>query len=195
VANTNAPYGFRYVGLIDGTPPNYGLYTGKIITTNTNKIFAGDVLKPLSGGYFDVATVVGGGSQVGAIAVGFEWISKTIGRRVFQPYWPGNGDANGDVTVKVALQPQSMFQVQCTLGPIAQANVGQNANFNVGAGGNTFSGISSFTLDDSTLGAGASLPFRVYRIGTTDPLYTMSGFDPTVAYNSVFVVFNNQVMV
>src|SRR3954465_10345337 len=99
VANPNAPFGFKRIGRKDGSVPNFGLRTGMIITGNLNKIFTGDVLAPNSSGYLDVASVVGGGAAIGGIAMWFEWISKSQNKTVRQNWWPGNGDASGDVTV------------------------------------------------------------------------------------------------
>src|SRR6266446_9725344 len=97
VANPNSPFGFKYVGNIDaGASPNFGVRSGMIITTNLNKIFKGDPLKPLASGYLDVSVVVGGGTAIGGVAMWFEWISKSQNKTVRQNYWPGNGDASGD---------------------------------------------------------------------------------------------------
>jgi hypothetical protein len=198
--NPNAPFGFKCLGQIDGSPPNFGSRTGLIITSNVHKIFTGDVLKPDAAGYLDVATEVGGGEPVGGVASWFSWVSTAQQKTVRQNWWPGNGDAVGDVQVAYDGNPDNLFLVQCLLGPVTQANVGQNANFNVGAGGQTVGAgnLTSFTLDDSTLGAGPSLPFKVNRlpVQTTGPagsLYVLPGSDPTNAYNQVWVTFNNLV--
>jgi hypothetical protein len=197
MANTNAPFGFRETGLIDGVSPNFGMRTGKIAAANTSKIFYGDVLKPLSGGYYDVAAVVPGGEPVGGVAVGFIWFSKSVGYTVYRPYWPGNGDASGDVTVKINANPQQIFEVQALLGPITQASIGKSANINVGAGGQQFGGgLSSFSLDDGTLADSPTLPFKVYGLlGTGSNILTaMPGADPSTPYNIVLVQFNNLVV-
>lgn len=197
--NANAPYGFREIGLLDGYQPNFGIRTGRIASANLNKIFFGDVLKPLAGGYYDVAAVTPGGGPVGGVAVGFfSWYSKSAGQQVWRPYWPGNGDASGDIIVKVNANPGQLFEVQCLLGPIGITKMGQTANFNVGAGGQQFGGgLSSFTLDDGTLSsANPSNPFKVYSVpgaSTTNTLVNLPGSDPTQPYNSVYVTFNNLV--
>ena len=198
--NPNAPFGFKCLGQIDGSPPNFGNRNGLIITTNLHKIFTGDVLKPMSAGYYDVATEVGGGEPVGGVASWFSWNSTAAQKIVRQNWWPGNGDAIGDVSVTFDGNQDNLFLVQCLLGPITQASVGLNANFNVGGGGQTVGtgNFSSFTLDDGTLGAGPTLPFRVYRLpvqttGAAGSLYVLPGSDPTNAYNQVWATFNNLV--
>ncbi len=197
-ANPNAPFGFKYIGQVDSAPPNFGVRTGLIASANLNKIFTGDPLKPDAAGYLDVSVVVGGGAAIGGVAMWFEWISKSQNKTVRQNWWPGNGDASGDVTVAYHANPHSLFEVQCLLGPITQASIGSNGNFNAGAGGQTIGAgnLSSFTLDDGNLGAGASLPFKIYRLPVMGPLaaqFSLSGYDATQAYNRVWVTINNLV--
>src|SRR5260221_7919479 len=196
-ANPNAPFGFKYIGQIDGSPANFGMRMGMVASANLNKIFTGDPLKPLASGYLDVSVVVGGGTAIGGVAMWFEWSSKSQNKTVRQNWWPGNGDASGDVTVAYHTGPASVFEVQCLLGPITQASVGLNGNFNVGAGGQQLGAgnQSSFTLDDGTpLGTGASLPFKIYRLPVFGPLaalYSMAGYDLTSAHNPVLVTIKN----
>ncbi len=195
-ANPNSPVGFRYVGKRDGTGPNFGSRTGVILSNNTNKIFTGVVLKPTSAGYLDVFTAeVGGGAPIGGVAGWFTYQSISQNKSVWQNWWPGNGDANGNVNCHYYADADALFQVQCLLGPVTQASVGLNANFNVGSGGQTFGAgnNSSFSLDDATLGTGPSLPFKVYTLPNTsgNPIYVQPGFDPTQPYNQVLVTINN----
>ncbi len=195
-ANPNAPFGFLYVGRRDGAPPNFGNRLGYLSSDNTNKIFTGDVLEPIDAGYLDVATVTGGGAAIGGVAGWFRWTSISQNRTVWQNWWPGNGDSNGPVEVEYYADPFSLFKVQCLLGPVTQADVGLNANFNVGGGGQTFGAgnQSSFTLDDSVLGSGPSLPFKVYALpnySPINPIFVMAGYDPSQPYNQVLVTINN----
>ena len=199
MANPNSPFGFLYDGRRDGSPPNFGNRVGLIASANTNKIFTGDVLKPVAGGYLDVFTApVGGGAPIGGIAGWFQWNSISQNKSVWQNWWPGNGDANGDVQASYYADPFATFLVQCLLGPVANTSVGLNANFNVGGGGQTFGAgnKSSFSLDDGTLGTGPSLPFKIYSLpnySPLNPIFVQPGFDPTSAYNQVLVTMNNLV--
>lgn len=194
--NPNAPFGFKLIGLKDGSPPNFGTRTGLIASANAHQIFRGDVLTPVAAGYLDVFTAaIGGGAPVGGIAWAFQYFSTSQGKTVYTNYWPGNGDATGDVTVFYDSNEDGLFEVQALLGPITQASVGSNANFNVGGGGQTIGAgnQSSFSLDDGTIGAGVSLPFKIYRLPVQGPQsqYAMSGYDVTQAYNRVWVTLNN----
>ena len=65
------------------------------------------------------------------------------------------------------------------------AQIGSNVNLYIGAGGNTLNGLSSMAIDDASIGAGPSLPFKIYGIVQAPES------DPTSIYNEVFVVFNN----
>lgn len=191
MANTNAPFGFRYIGLLDGSPPNLGIYTGQLTQNYGTAIYTGDALLPISGGNFALATVTGNtGAATGGIALGFSWLSKAFGCRIWRPYWPASGDANSVIEVKVANHPDAIFEVQALLGPITQASVGEAINFsNVGTG-NTFSGISGMSADDGTITtSSATLPFAIYQVpGTSIPI---GNLDPSSAYNVIKVRFNN----
>jgi hypothetical protein len=211
MTNPNAPFGFRFVKMIDGTVPNYGIRRGFIKGGgggNSNSIFSGDVLKPSSAGFLDVQTVTSGGELIGGIAESFEWVSLSQGKTVRQLYWPGTPTdvaGSGNVIVNYYSNPGCIFEVQCTTGPVTVANVGQFANFAVGSGGKTTGAgnYSSFTLNDSTLtdtqGYSApgtttpvgGLPFRVYAIPGYDPsvpgFFSQPGYDPSSAYNRVWV--------
>jgi hypothetical protein len=92
--------------------------------------------------------------------------------------------------------PFSIFIVQCLLGPVTAAQVGLDANFAVGGGGQqTGAGNkSSFSLDDGTLIASPTLPFKVYDLpnySPINPIFVQPGFDPANAYNQVRVTLNN----
>lgn len=194
VANPNAPFGFKHIGRKDGSVPNFGLRTGMIITGNLNKIFTGDVLAPNSSGYLDVASVVGGGAAIGGIAMWFEWISKSQNKTVRQNWWPGNGDASGDVTVYYHADAQDLFLVQALLGPITQASVGLNANWDVGAGGQQIGAGNQSSSTLALLNTTSTLPFKIYNLPVKGPLaaqYSTAGFDASQAYNQVIVEFNN----
>ncbi len=201
-ANPNSPFGFREIGLIPGSPPNFGTRKGLIANASTTAMFYGDPLLPQSAGYYGLATVTGNtGAAIGGIAVGFSWFSLTQGKHVWSKYWPGTGvaETNADIEVDICANPHQLFEVQCLLGPIAQASVGSYANFAVGAGGRTFGAgnQSSYSLDDGTINATAgALPFEIYQLPVPGPLaaqYAQAGYDATQPYNRVWVRMANLV--
>lgn len=192
MTNTLITGGFRCIGLIDGSPPNFGVATG-FCAYNASAMFAGDALI-ISSGLLAPATATGNtGAAVAGVAVSFSWISIAQGRRVWQDYYPGSDSVgNANVAVKYVNNPNAIFQAQTMSssagtavgGPMVQADVGQYINFATGAGGNTASQQSSFGLDFSTLNATKGvLPFYVYQ------LILAPATDPTSAGNLVQVGF------
>jgi hypothetical protein len=193
MSNPNIPFGFQESGLIDGISPNFGMFPdGQISTANTNSIYGWDVAKPISGGYFDVFTApVAGGAPVGGIFVPhFAWPSKSYGGTFRNRAYLNQGSdvvAGGAIGCKIVNNPQAKFIVRSaglSGAAVGQTAIGQNANFAIGpAPGNNL--ISAFWLDDSTIGTGPSLPFRIVAIVPNPPS------DPTSIYNQVVVMFNN----
>lgn len=190
MANTNAPFGFRYVRRIDGSPPNYGT-EWRAMAYNTAAVYTGDVLTSINTGYVGPATP--GTQQIFGIAIEFQWLSISAGTLVTRPYWPGSDSAAGnDVMVSVVTDPLAVFQGQAGPGGgstpiIAFSDIGTNINFNAGAGGNTSSGQSGQYLDQNTINpATTTLPFRI--IG----LVPAPNDDPTANYNIAEVIFNYQ---
>lgn len=193
MSNALAPFGFRYLGLKDGSPPNFGLARG-FCAYNASAIFSGDPLV-ISSGKLAVASTTGNtGAAICGVAVSFKWTSIAQGRTVWAPTYPGNDSVgNADVNVYFANNPNAVFECQVTSssagtavgGPAAQADCGSGFNFATGAGGNTKSGVSSFSLDYSTKnGTLGSLPFILYYLDEAPKC------DPASAGNIVRVVLN-----
>src|SRR5690348_6806699 len=109
MSNPNVPFGFEYLGTIDGLSPNFGMKTVQIDPTNTNSIYGGDVASVIAGGFFTVASAVVGGEQIGGVFLPyFEWQSKTAGQTVRNRAWLGQtGDivAGGTLTAKLVVHP------------------------------------------------------------------------------------------
>lgn len=181
MANIIGPFGFRCIGLVDGSPPNFGMPNGKA-AYNTGPLFAGDPLV-LSGGKLVAGSTTGNtGAAIAGIAVEFAWVSIALGRRTWANYYPGSDSVNNaDIDVRYINNAGAIFEAQvCSAaagtvvgGPGAQADVGAFFNFSTGAGGNTSSQISSFGIDYSTKNASKGvLPFYLYsveQLPKTDP--------------------------
>lgn len=191
MSNPSTPFGFEYFGLVEGTSPNFGVKTVQISPSNTNSIYGGDVAKVISGGYYDVAAEIGGGAAIGGVFLpDFIWQSKSQQMTVRSRAWLGATNdivAGGILSAKLVISRDALFKVRSngsSGAAVAQTNVGNNVNFAVGSTpGNNL--ISSFSIDDSVLGSGASLPFTVYSI------VQQPESDPTALYNIVLVRFNN----
>lgn len=188
MSNPAIPFGFLDKGLMDGYAPTFGVYPAQISTGNTNKIYAGDVAAPISGGYYDVATVVGGGGPIGGIFAGnFAYNSLSAGMLNRNRAWLGQtGDlaAGSLITCDVLVASETVYKVRTagTSGlPVGQTSVGKFANFAIGsAPGNNL--ISAFWLDDNTINAAqGSLPFVIVGIAQQPES------DPTSINNIVYV--------
>lgn len=181
MTNTNSPRGFNSSSFIAGSEPNFGLTPG-LMAYNASACYRGDPLI-LSAGLVAVATVTGNtGAAVAGVAESFKWVSIAQSRTVWQSYYPGS-DSQGNAPVEVLFQanPHALFDVQVNAGPALQADIGEFFNFATGSG-NTYSGLSGFSLDYSTKNATqGTLPFVLQAILQSPDT------DPTSAYNIVRV--------
>lgn len=206
--NPDAPFGFRFIKMEDGTSATYGLRASMISRNNRQKIFRGDCLARSADGFFSLARRRDDrngdddderpkGDEIGGVAWAFEWVSFTEEKTVRKNWWPGNGDAIGDITVYMHSNPGAIFEVQAFRGPIQQRHVGFYGDFNIGRGGIMIGAgnQSSFTLDDRTLSQERNgLPFRIYQLpifGPQTPFVRLSGYNPRHRFNRVWVMFAN----
>jgi len=182
MANTNAAFGFRWVARTDGSPPNAGLAQRQIAYDNATKIYWGDPVVSLGTGY--VAQASPGTTQIAGIFYGCTYLSASQNRLTHSPYWPGSDAVQGSVTCLLCTDPQAVFLVQATSGPLTLADIDANVQFTIGTG-STLTGNSAATVD--TPAVTATLPFRLIGLSST----LGNGGDATTAYNQVFVTFNN----
>lgn len=188
MANTNAPFGFRqYQGT--GSAPTYEQVAMTIDKDDTNAVYYGDPVVPLSTGY------VGKGTpaslvQIAGIFYGCKYLSTSQKRVVWSNYWPGS-DASDDVEAYVVNDPNAKFLAQAgnssSVG-LVFGDINANVQFAYGTG-NSSTGISGAYIDMAvTPNTTATLPFRVVSLVTQPPggPGTDSG-----AYNYAVVAFNN----
>lgn len=141
---------------------------------------------------------------------GCKYLSVAQKRTVWSNYYPGS-DANTSaaVTANVINDPLAQFIVQTgnsntTATAVGLATLGQNGSFNWSSSGaspatvngNTASGLSTFFLDQYTLGNSEFLPFKIigfpgYSPDGNNPFSTISNNDYTSAQGNVYVGFNN----
>lgn len=181
MANTNAPFGFRYVGRLDGSAPNAGVATRQIAYDNTTKIFYGDPVTSLGTGY--VAQSAAGTTQIAGIFIGCQYTSASQSRLVHSTYWVGADAVAGSVTALVIVDPFAVFEVQATSTALTLADIDANVQFTIGTG-STLTGLSAATVD--TPGTTVTLPFRIVGLSTT----LGNGGDAATSYNRVLVNFN-----
>ena len=190
MANTSAPFGFQHIGGVGGSALNFGQNTRLIASGNATAIFFGDAVVPVTGsatGYIAQATA--STVAMAGIFVGCQYLSVSTGRIINSRYWPGS-DANGDVTAYVIDDPTARFKVQADSTGLPFAKIGQNVQLNVGAGGNTSTGVSGMYVS-GTPGTTSTYPFILVGL-VTDPA-GLNGTDATSGYNQVIVQFNNEI--
>lgn len=197
MANTNAPFGFRWLGLNNSpSTPSSSIIERKIAQANTNKLYRGDLCINLDTGYIDKTSgtpVTSAASLYAGVFWGCEYLSVAAGRNVFSTYWPG-GDAAGDV--KALLLPLTgstppLFVAQTLLTSAAFADIGLNVRPSYAAG-TAYSGYSKsgMTIDMGATAVTATYPFQIVDLWSNRSAPGQPGTDDTTSYNWVVVSFN-----
>ncbi|RUV86934.1 hypothetical protein EOA60_20780 [Mesorhizobium sp. M1A.F.Ca.IN.020.06.1.1] len=188
MSNTFAPFGFsQHRGT--GSAPTYE-QTPRSIALTAGAIYAGDPVTSQADG--TIAQSVAGTTQIAGIFVGCEYVSATLNRKVWSPYWPGSGSAlaNTTVTGYVINDPNAQFLCQSgnAGSPVAATDVGANINFAIGTG-NALNGLSGAYANQATIATTATLPFRIVAVVTAPP--GSNGTDSASNGNWIVVAFNN----
>ena len=170
MANSNGAFGLKPIGKVGMNTNSTGAsgYTFyEIASGNSNAIYQGSPVIPLSTGYIDIVGAAAGGT-VGLLGAfyGCEYVSSTTGETVFSNYWPGSGaDSNHPVKAFVYDDPLQLYLIATdaswTNKATARAAVFANANFSSGTSGSTTSGMSSAALAISTINTTANLNLRI----------------------------------
>ena len=194
MANTNGAFGLRPIGVLGQGANTTGATEYRIASGNTNAIYQGSPVIPLSTGFIDIVGAAAGGS-VGLLGVfgGCEYVSSTTGEKVFSNYWPGSGaDSNFPVKAFIYDNPLQSFVIcsdaTLTSEATARGHVFANANFDSGASGSTTTGISSAKLDVGSIATTAALHLRIIGI-QDDPEnsdFTAAGIPLIVRLNNSF---------
>ena len=192
MANTNVAFGLRPIGVVGQGYNTNGATEYRIASGNTNAIYQGSPVIPLSTGFIDIVGAAAGGT-VGLVGVfgGCEYVSSTTGEKIFSNYWPGSGaDSNFPVKAFVYDNPLQSFIIcsdaSLTSEATARGHVFANANFATATSGSTTTGISSAKLGVSTIAVTANLNLRIMGI-QDDP----ENSDFTAAAIPLIVRLNN----
>jgi hypothetical protein len=187
VANTQVTFGFRHIGYASGMAPDYQMAKGVILSSNSTKIFRGDPvsLDPTTG------AIVQGANNTSTVFGIFDGCMYTPvgGTPQWSQFWPGA--AGGPATGYVINAPGALFMAAALNTSLVTANVGENIGFAIGTG-NTATGQSAATLDQSTLNTTNTLPFKVVDLGSSILAAGSNGADVSTAYAWAVVTFNNQ---
>lgn len=192
MANTNAPFGVRQLGLNGSPVTNFATETRKkaVDKDDSTAIFTGDLIKQLDTGYWAQWTQGTAVSQLVGIFGGCRFYSVSQQATVYRPYWPGS-DAADDVDVfyiPIINSPSAKFVIQSGAAGMTFADVGANVDIVVGTG-NTTTGISGSYLH--TVATTATLPFSIVGLWNNDNMGGQIGpGTQTGAYNWVIVAAN-----
>ena len=170
MANTNVAFGLKPIGVVGTAPNSTGLTEYRIASNNSNAIYQGSPVIPLSTGFIDIVGAAAGGS-VGLLGVfgGCEYVSSTTGETVFSNFFPGSGvDTAQPVKAFVYDNPMQTFIIasdaSLTNEATARAATFANADFSDGAAGSTSTGLSSGKLAVSTIATTAAHHLRIMGI-------------------------------
>ena len=170
MANSNGAFGLRPYSKVGQNTNSTGMTEYRIASDNSNVIYTGSPVIPLSTGFIDIVGAAAGGT-VGLLGAfnGCEYVSSTTGEVVFSKHWPGSGaDSNFPVRAFVSDDPLQQFVVasdaSLTNEATARAAIFANANFSSGTSGSTTTGKSSAALAVSTIATTNTLNLRIMGI-------------------------------
>lgn len=198
---TNAPIGFvENVSKISATL-NVQSFQYDIETAYATAIYTGDPVTSLSTGFIGRAVA---GSAVCGVFKGVTFQSASTNEQIFFPYWPASTATKNSEPAKAYIidDPNVVFTIQTgspgiTNPPtLTRTFLNLNANFNFGAGGNTYNGLSGCYLDMDTVAATATLNCKILAL---TPGFTAESIGPNFVadnilgqnYNNANVIFNN----
>lgn len=194
MSNPNNPFGFYHIGWAKGGPGvTGGTIERKIAAGNGTAIAKGDVVQSLGTGYVAISAVGVAGSNTAGIFVGCKYLSTALGRIVYSSYWPASDHAYDGTAfiIPIAGVPAQLFKVQALSTNFTFADIGANCDLSVGTQTVTGGfGRSGMTVDHSTIGTTATLPFRVVNLYSSDAPSGAAGTDDTSNYNIVIVQSN-----
>ena len=152
MANKNAPFGLRPVGILGSGDNTQGTTEYKIASGASGNIFSGDLVKMASTG---TTLVAAAGDQALGVYRGCKYTDSN-GDVIYSAYWP-NGTVTSDAVAFVVDDPNALFEVQsAATGSVVQTVVGNNADI-VYSTGSTKTGISAVEISGTTAATSAQL--------------------------------------
>ena len=191
MANTDAPFGLRYVRNMQGNYNSSGQSRYRLTTSataNTTNVYTGDIVTQNTGGIVTRIARVDSGSATADIIVGVFngcfYTDPTTSKPTWSNYWPGN--AATDAIAFIFDHPMDVFEVQADAAfPLADLFGNFDIVDNTGTG-NTDSGSSYMELDVSTGATTATLPLKALDI-SGDP----ENSDVSSANTNVLITIQN----
>lgn len=205
MANTNAPFGLKFIGLMGSPPTNSALMERRnaILSTNTTAIYTGDLIMISANGKLYQWTATTPSYLNYGVFAGCRYSSNSQQTVVPQKYWPGTDAASGSVLAQyypAALSPSALFYIQSDATGVTEADIGMNADIAVGTG-STLTGFSGSYLNTSSITTATTAPLRIvdlwanYSMGNNPEgsggSSTLAAGTQSGAYNWVVVALNN----
>lgn len=152
MANTDAPFGLRPIGHVNGSPWNGKTEEFLIADAYNTAIYFGDIVKPAAAGVIQVASA--GDTLLLGVFQGCRY-RATDGSYVFSPRWPASTstfNSEGAYGL-VVVDPTVVYEVQhdSDTNTPAQADIFANGDFISTHTGSSITGLSKMELDTSTI--------------------------------------------
>lgn len=157
MANTNAPFGLQWLGDLSSGLANGMIHTYVIPSSDAANYFVGDPVKSTGTSTSDgvpTVTLAAAGDTMRGVIIGFKFNPDNLNITY--------GAASTTRYVYVVDAPFAEFVVQ-TNGTLAITDIGANMDLAAGGGGSTYTGISSYVLDEGTVTA-SSAQMRLIRL-------------------------------
>ena len=205
MANTNVSFGLRPLARLGSSYSTTGTTEYRIASDNSNRIYQGMPVIPLSTGFIDdLQAATGGTVSILGVFYGCEYVSSTTGERIFSNNWPGSGaDSNHPVKAFIYDDPMQLFVIAADAGGSSfdteseiRGAVFSNVQLANGNSGNNTTGISTAVADLSTAAADAAFPLRIVGI-QEDPEnsdFTAAGIPLIVRINNHFNAPNGSIV-
>jgi hypothetical protein len=183
MANKDAPFGLKPVGIVGSGDNTQGTTEYKIASGASGNIFSGDLVKMTSAGTILVAGATD--NPVLGVFRGCQYTDSN-GDVIYSAYWP-DGTVTSDAVAFVVDDPDALFEIQsAATGSVVQTVVGNNAD-TVYTSGSTKTGISAVEISGTTAATSAQL--RIVGI-STDPDNSTLGTGAASANVNVIVKIN-----
>lgn len=199
MATTYAPQGLLVSRPLLGFAPSYATNPYLIQSTYTSPIGFGDLVKPAAGGGagYIAAYSAADTTSLGVFA-GCQYYNTTIQQWIFSNQWPSGGaQTSGNIVAFVIDDPNVVFSIQVSGGPVTQASVGLNVELTGNGAPNSSTGLSTAAALYSSVSTTNTLPLRIVGISTRflggiDPLTIATGQASPAANNWIDVSLNSQ---
>jgi hypothetical protein len=183
MANKDAPFGLKPVGIVGSGDNTQGTTEYKIASGASGNIFSGDLVKMTNAGTILVAGATD--NPVLGVFRGCQYTDSN-GDVIYSAYWP-DGTVTSDAVAFVVDDPDALFEIQsAATGSVVQTVVGNNADI-VYTSGSTKTGISAVEISGTTAATSAQL--RIVGI-STDPDNSTLGTGSASANVNMIVKIN-----